>query len=256
MAGLCFHRQQNGTLTGVGWQVPAAVVVLTPQRLLIKRVCNRRITHACKSGCERHGGVVLLAAVFLTATAAIGGDKARIGTTAENLAVACQAELQSHARYLAFAEKADNDGYHQIASMFRAIARGEEIHGSLMAALAGSETLPAATAMPEAITVGSTRQNLESALRDQVAEHNDLYPRYLKRAQRDNNVDAARLFEHIILAEATHRAWYQQVLKAMDSYTATGAEFYVCPDCGTVSRSAKHVCPSCSAPKQRFEKVT
>ena len=125
-----------------------------------------------------------------------------------------------------------------------------------MAALAGQENVIVNASAPATETVGSTRQNLEAALRDQVWEQKEVYPRYLKQARRERNEDAARVFKHILKAEATHRLWYEQVLKSMESYTATGAEFYVCPDCGSVSRSAQHTCRCCSAPRQRFEKVT
>ena len=178
-----------------------------------------------------------------------------VGATKDNLESACASETQAHAVYAMFALRADEEGYHQIAAMFRAIARGEEVHASLLAGLLGKPCNPLVLTA-DAGQVGSTRANAESALRDQIYEQAVMYPKYVERAQRDGNKAAMLVFQKIQESEATHRAWYEQILEGMDSYTATGAEFYVCPDCGSVFRSPKPACPCCSSPRDKLERIS
>jgi rubrerythrin len=49
-------------------------------------------------------------------------------TTAENLKIAFAGESQANRKYLAYANKADKEGYPQIARLFRAAAEAETIH--------------------------------------------------------------------------------------------------------------------------------
>src|ERR1039458_10052520 len=50
--------------------------------------------------------------------------------TVRNLLAAFEGESNAHAKYAAFAVKADADGYHGAASLFRAAARAEQIHAN------------------------------------------------------------------------------------------------------------------------------
>ncbi len=84
--------------------------------------------------------------------------------TLQNLETAFNGESNAHARYLAFAEKADKESYFQIASLFRAAARAEEIHASnhevQIKKLGGT-----AQAKIESPVVKSTKENLEVAIK-------------------------------------------------------------------------------------------
>ncbi|MHA1886346.1 MAG: rubrerythrin family protein, partial [Promethearchaeota archaeon] len=46
----------------------------------------------------------------------------------DNLKAAFAGESQANRKYLAFAEKADKDGFPQIAKLFRAAAEAETVH--------------------------------------------------------------------------------------------------------------------------------
>ncbi len=204
-------------------------------------------------------GVILLTTVLLTT--ASGKDRVpaerdvRVGSTLENLQFACVSEVQAHAEYSGYAAKADDEGFHQVAAMFRAIARAEQVHSTLLAGLSGkacSVDISSADYAPAT----STRENAEIALSDQLFEQSEMYPKFIERAEREKNTEAVRLFKRIRDSEASHRMWYEQVLQDLNNYTATGAEFYVCPDCGSVSRNAKAKCPCCNAPKTKLERIS
>src|SRR5579872_2421096 len=79
--------------------------------------------------------------------------------TLQNLQAAYNGESNAHVKYLAFAQKADEEGYHGVGSLFRATARAEQIHLTNHAAVIremGAE--PQATIKTP--VVKTTRQNL------------------------------------------------------------------------------------------------
>jgi rubrerythrin len=78
----------------------------------------------------RHLSFILFATMCLSAVPAIAGT-----TTLENLQAAYNGESNAHSRYLAFAKQASLEGYGEVASLFRAAARAEEIHASNHAAV-------------------------------------------------------------------------------------------------------------------------
>ncbi len=50
----------------------------------------------------------------------------------ENLAAAFAGESQANRKYLAFAKKAEEEGYPQIAKLFKAAAAAETVHASVL----------------------------------------------------------------------------------------------------------------------------
>src|SRR5512142_1168522 len=71
-------------------------------------------------------------------------------TTADNLKTAFAGESQANRKYLAYAMKAEKEGYPQIAKLFRAAAEAETIH-----ALAHFQSMGG---------VGSTLENVQAAI--------------------------------------------------------------------------------------------
>jgi rubrerythrin len=184
-----------------------------------------------------------------------GNHSISAGSTADNVRLAYQSEMRAHDQYVGCADKADDEGYHQIATMFRAIARGEEIHAALLRDLAGklSVELPAATSQT---LVLSTPENLKSAVDDQAFERDELYPQFIKIAKKEKQRDAQQLFERIVNAEPKHLVWYRQALHNPELYTAAGAQFYVCPVCGAVERSSRNTCGCCGTSSLHFEIIS
>jgi rubrerythrin len=181
-----------------------------------------------------------------------GGAPATLG----NLQAAFDGESNAHARYLAFAKKADDEGYGQVASLFRAAARAEEIHAGNHAVVIrklGAEP-KAEIKAPE---VKSTRENVEAALKGESYERDTMYPEFIQKAREEGQKDALRSMNLARSAEIEHARLYGEALASLDSWKGGAKTFYVCPVCGfTVLKVDFAKCPSCSTAKEKFEQVS
>ncbi len=156
--------------------------------------------------------------------------------TTANLAAAHEADVHAGARYLAFSEQADREGYRQAARVFRAAARSEEIRASRHAdALRGSGGAPTAAAAPP-IEVRGTRQNLLWTMAHEGAERAATYPRYVQQARRDGQSQAVLTFSEAHRVEAELIRLYQQTLANLEGTRRDGDALHVCRDCGHVVR--------------------
>jgi hypothetical protein len=120
--------------------------------------------------------VALALLLFAVAIAAYATQNSATGDrTLQNLQTAFNGESNAHARYLAFAVKADQEGYGGVASLFRAAARAEEIHAANhlveIKKLGGS-----AQAKIDSPVVKGTKENLEAAVRGETYERDISIP--------------------------------------------------------------------------------
>jgi rubrerythrin len=162
-------------------------------------------------------------------------------TTQDNLKEAFAGESQANRKYLAFAEKADQEGYKQVAKLFRAAAAAETIHALNHLHVMGG--------------VGKTSDNLKSAIEGETAEFREMYPVFIEQARKEKAQDAAILsFEVANKVEKIHAGLYKQALDNLGRNRAV--DYYVCSICGnTVEESAPEKCPICNAPKEMFKRV-
>ncbi len=180
----------------------------------------------------------------------------KVGTTLENLQAAFNGESNAHVRYLAFAKKADEEGYAPVASLFRAAAKAEEVHArnhkKVIEAMGGT-----ATAVIETPDVKSTKENLAAAIAGETYERDVMYVKFLNVAKSDRNRQAMRTLNLAKTAEAEHAKLYQQALDNLDTWTGDAKTFYVCTVCGyTTTDPSLEKCPSCFSPQEKFVKVT
>ena len=178
------------------------------------------------------------------------------GKTLANLQAAYDGESNAHARYLAFAQKADAEGYAQVASLFRAAARAEQIHLTNHAAVIrqmGAEP----HAIIEMPVVRSTKENLEaSANRGEAYERDTMYPSFIIQAQAEDNGAAVQTFEFARSAEAQHFRLFIEALENLDTMKTPGHTYYVCTVCGhTLADPPVRDCISCASPREKYEAV-
>jgi len=186
-----------------------------------------------------------------------GAPELKVGTTLENLQAAFDGESNAHKRYLAFAAKAEEEGYKQAALLFTAAARAEEIHAKshakVIEKLGGTPT--ADIKEPE---VKTTKENLEAALKGETYEKNTMYPEFLKVAKADKNADAIRTLNGAMTVEEEHAALYQAALDDLEGQKAITSPLWVCPVCGHTVQAQKldfSNCPICNTPADQFEKI-
>ena len=175
-----------------------------------------------------------------------------IGLTLQNLETAFNGESNSHARYLAFAEKADQEGYFQVASLFRAAARAEEIHARNheveIKKLGG-----VAQAKIEGPVVKSTKENLEAAVRGETYERDIMYPDFYKQARAVGNNDSFKTFNYAREAEAEHAKLFMEAFNNLDNMRGK-TTYYVCTVCGYTTTNLDFAkCHTCFSPKDKYE---
>ncbi len=199
--------------------------------------------------------LVLAFALVFVATS-IRADVAQSGKTLDNLQAAFNGESNAHARYLAFAKKADADGLAPIASLFRAAARAEEIHAANHAVVIrklGADP----QAKIEEPTVGSTKDNLAAAIKGESYERDTMYPEFIKAALSERQSDALKSFSYAKAAEAEHAKLYTSALGNVDTATGPAVTYYVCTVCGyTTTKLDFEKCPACFSPKEKYVPVS
>ncbi len=164
-------------------------------------------------------------------------------TTEDNLKNAFTGESQANRKYLAFAKKAEEDGFKQVAKLFRAAADAETVHAlSHLNVLGG---------------VKSTPENLLEAVAGETHEFKEMYPKMIEESQKEGNGDATMSFTRANAAEKVHAELYQKALDAVNSgKDLDSTEMYVCQVCGhTVEENAPEICPVCGVPKEQFNKI-
>ncbi len=185
-----------------------------------------------------------------TAVPAASGAK-----TLENLQVAYDGESNANAKYLAFANKADEEGYTKVASLFRAAARAEEIHknnhAQVISKMGGVPKAAIKTA-----EIKTTAENLKGAIEGESYERDKMYVEFLDEARKVGNKEAVRTFNFAKTAEAEHAKLYAEALANLEQWKGGKTTFFVCSTCGFTTPDAKlEKCPVDFTPKEKFEEV-
>lgn len=180
-------------------------------------------------------------------------------STLANLLDAFNGESNAHARYLAFAARADAEGWHGVASLFCAAAFAEHIH-------AGNHTrvIKQLGGTPRAeihrAETRSTLENLRVALGGERFEIETMYPEFLKEACAVHSEAALRTFTWAFEAEKTHARLFAEAIALVEagnkeSWAGPERCFYVCPACGYTSESPDEheCCPVCKMSWNKFE---
>ena len=197
-----------------------------------------------------------LAIIAVPSQAAPGSAAALRTATLDNLQSAYNGESNARAKYLAFAETADQDGYPAVASLFRAAADAEGIHANNHAILI-KQMGETPTARIEAPAPKSTEENLKAAIAGEIYERDTMYPEFVKTAKAANLLPAVRSFTLALQAEAGHARLYTEMLKQLAAVKGQAAlQYRVCPVCGytTPKRDLKS-CPACATPAEKFRQV-
>ena len=144
--------------------------------------------------------------------------------TWENLKEAFAGESQANRRYLYFAQKADVEGYNDVAAVFRSTAEGEtgHAHGHLEYL---EEVGDPATGEP----IGATDANLKASIAGETHEYTDMYPGMAKTARSEGFDEIADWFETLAKAEKSHAGRFQKALDALRKVTAFAVDSSALP---------------------------
>ena len=163
--------------------------------------------------------------------------------TNDNLQAAFAGESQANRKYLAFAKKADADGFAQVAKLFRAAAAAETIHAHAHLRVLGG--------------VKETTDNLEDAVAGEGFEFQEMYPGFVTEAQAEGNKAAEISFTNAMTVEKVHYDLYSKALESVKGGSdLTATPIYVCPVCGnTVEGEVPGKCPVRNVPGEKFVEV-
>ena len=132
--------------------------------------------------------------------------------THSNLKDAFAGESQANRRYLYFAQKADVEGYPDVAALFRSVAEGETGH-----AFGHFDFLAEVGDPVTGVAVGATSDNLNSAIEGETYEYTEMYPGFAKTAREEGFEEIAEWFETLARAERSHAGRFQKGLDTLNT---------------------------------------
>ena len=130
--------------------------------------------------------------------------------TLENLKTAFAGEAQANRRYLYFSRKADEEGYPEVAALFKGIAEGETAH-----AFHHFDSMKEMGDPVTGASVAGVRDMLNSAVVGETYEYTQMYPSFAKTARDEGFEEVARYFDILTKAEHAHANKYAEALKAL-----------------------------------------
>jgi len=160
--------------------------------------------------------------------------------TQANLEAAFAGESQAHMKYLIFADKAEREGFPNVARLFRAISYAEQVH---------------ATGHFKALkNLGETAANLEAAIGGETYEVEEMYPAFQAVAELQEERAAIRSNAWALEAEKIHAVMYGGAKTTVEAgKDAEVGQVYVCSVCGwTGEGEPPDECPLCKAKKEKF----
>jgi rubrerythrin len=192
-----------------------------------------------------------------------------VSKTKENLENALVGEAKVYVRYLAFPEKADEEGYSGVARLFRAVSRSEMVHaqshqralGSKIEVIEVIDDLKSPEKGKEAIEklksegeIKTTPENLQTAIDGETYEFKKMYPAMIQASVEDKDIEARHSFEYAMSIEMLHAKFFKKAMS--DLYANSETVYYVCPVCGyTVADEPPKKCPYCGVDAKKFIEV-
>lgn len=174
--------------------------------------------------------------------------------TAANLRNAHGGESMAHMRYMVWGDRAEEEGFPNIARLFRAITLAEKVHASNHFRELGKELGDHLCASMAVFGLGNTSQNLQGGIMGETYEINEMYPTYLETAKFQQEGGAQLSFHYALSAEKTHAALFQKAKRAVDSGRDVElGPVQICLVCGwTYEGDMPDRCPICGATREKF----
>lgn len=175
----------------------------------------------------------------------------------ENMKDAFKGETTASAKYAAYSKKAEEEGYHEIALLFKAASASEKVHANNHRAVLreGDQQVPSFT--PE-YTVKSTKENLKDAIAGESYEITTMYPEFIVNANKAGNQFSLISLNYAYKTEQKHKPLYEKALTALESNNVKSlpSVFYVCPTCGnTYDTKAPSRCGISMTGSEKFIKI-
>jgi len=207
--------------------------------------------------------LALLAAEFALNRGVATAAPARAQTIVA-MHAARERETEVYYRYTEFGRKAAQDGYRGIAYLFAAFAASEMIHATNFGKILSRLNVEVAPIAKPPLRVGSTRENLISAVDDEMDSIDAFYPKLLEQLKPEGFDDAMATVQYAWASEKQHRdkirqlqrwsdTFFNQVARHIDEKTG---QYFVCQICGsTVNVIPADACPICRNPPTHYRRI-
>lgn len=178
--------------------------------------------------------------------------------TEHNLLASFAGESQARNRYTLFAEKAEEEGYMQIAAIFRETAEQELSHAKQFFNRLEGGVVEINAAYPAGV-VSDTLTNLREAAAGEREEWSDLYTNFAEVAREEGFNDIAVLFKNVSKVEVMHEQRYIQLADHLQqgmTFESVEEIDWICRQCGYVhhGKTAPKRCPLCGRPQGYFQR--
>ncbi|MEN6610158.1 MAG: rubrerythrin family protein [Methanoregulaceae archaeon] len=164
--------------------------------------------------------------------------------TKENAMEAFAGESQANRKYQAFSEKAEKEGFRNVAKLFKAASEAEAIHAKKLLVVLGA--------------IGKTEENLVGSVAGETHEFTEMYPGFMKTADAEKKPEAVLAFTHAMKAEQVHAGLYAKALEAVKAGKdlAAADKVFLCPICGNIEfGKAPERCPICGVLGKQFREI-
>ena len=177
--------------------------------------------------------------------------------TIECIARAYLGESQARNRYTFYAKVAADEGFEQIAAIFRETADQEKEHAKRFFNLLKGGECEITASFPAGV-IGTVAENLKGAIAGETHEWQDLYPAFAKVAREEGFESVAKAFEAIAVAEKQHAKRYSGLLANVEAgkvFKKDKPVVWRCLNCGYLheGEEAPKACPACIHPQAYFE---
>ncbi len=153
-------------------------------------------------------------------------------STRDNVQKAFEGESWAIRKYLAFAKRAQEEGFRQVAKLFRAMAESETAHANNYLKIIGD--------------VHSTQENIKYARDLEAHVSTEMYPQMVEEAEREGNKQVSQSFQYIKDVEKGHVNLCQKALDNLGK--SEDVDYFVCQICGNILEKIKpDKCPVCTS---------
>jgi rubrerythrin len=149
--------------------------------------------------------IIIITASIIVIGFIAGCTKSKPDTqTITNLKTSLISEYYTNARYNAFSEKAEKEGYRQIAKLFKALATAESIHARNFENVLDEAGIDVEKTIPE-FKVETTEKNLQLAIEEEIMDIDSTDPGYIEESLNSEITKANDVFSAVWEAEKTHK---------------------------------------------------
>lgn len=190
-------------------------------------------------------------------SASKSGSKDASALNIENMQAAFKGEITASAKYAAYSKKAEEEGYHEIALLFKAASTSEKIHANNHKSVIEDRGQKVPEIKPE-FTVNSTKENLKDAIAGESYEISTMYPEFITNANKAGNQLSLISLNYAYKTEQKHKPLYEKALAALENNTVKSLAnvFYICPTCGnTYDNTAPKRCGISMTTSEKFIKI-